>query len=593
MEVYGHQTVHFHSSFAIWQVITEADKPESCCMREKAMILIIECHRIRYRQCGQPPGTGVQSIWPCRNPPLDCLSLVSRASGVPLTPEVVVVYGQYHSTNASFDSNSGCSNFATMPLVRKMLSVVPFRSYLVASCTLITVGSIVSGAAKSIYAVIAGRAVTGVGSAAIYQVGLSWLTTFGRPVEVTRGNSLVGMGYALGVLIGPIIGGAFAQNIHATWRWAIYLNLPFMAVIFCVAVFLPAYHVPSRLSILQRLVQMDWIGLVLHAASVVTICVALTLSGSVWSWNSGSAIAMWVVTGSLWAAYLVQQSFCLFTTRQHQALPVVLLRHRTVGLLFACVSLLTAAHGVALYYSPVFQAFAKGYDSLEAAVRIMPYLGINIFASILSGVVLPRFGRYNILFITSGVLILIGGVLLAHNVSRTTSESHILGFQAILGFGVGLSFPHGLSVANRILPREQRFDATLIFQMAQAGSTALFSAVAGCVFENDGFKSLQRAVAAYEATSGTPLNYTTHDIREALAGVDSPLWKESNLAFEVLAVDAVAKVITRLFYIAVAGGSLCLIGALLMKWEKLDFHAPLDAETSEGESAQVRSDSDA
>lgn len=299
--------------------------------------------------------------------------------------------------------------------------------------------------------------------------------------------------------------------------------------------------------------------------------VALTLSGAVWKWISSSAIAAWVVCGLVWVAYLAQQAFCLFTTPEHRAFPVHLLTHRTVGLLFLATCMVAVCHCVALYYLPLFYAFAEGYGALTTAVRLLPYICVFIFSSILAGVFLPRIGRYSILFLTAGIAALVGGVLLPRQVKSTTSVSHVMGYEAIIAFGVGLGLTHGMSVANAVLPREHRFDAAALMNMAQIGSIAIILGVSGCIFQNVGMNLLENTVATYEAQTGADLNLTSHDLRQALGGVASPLWESGNAKFEHLAVEADTRTITRIFNIVLAAGAVCIAGALLMRWEKLDF----------------------
>lgn len=48
---------------------------------------------------------------------------------------------------------------------------------------------------------------------------LCYNVIFARPAELAMVQALVAMSFAIGLVTGPIIGGAFAENQHATWRW--------------------------------------------------------------------------------------------------------------------------------------------------------------------------------------------------------------------------------------------------------------------------------------------------------------------------------------------------------------------------------------
>ena len=48
---------------------------------------------------------------------------------------------------------------------------------------------------------------------------LVYINLLSAPTEHARVIGLLGMGFAVGLIAGPLIGGAFAANQHATWRW--------------------------------------------------------------------------------------------------------------------------------------------------------------------------------------------------------------------------------------------------------------------------------------------------------------------------------------------------------------------------------------
>jgi MFS family permease len=51
---------------------------------------------------------------------------------------------------------------------------------------------------------------------------LSYVSVFGRGREVALYNALIGISWAVGAVVGPIIGGAFSDSA-ATWRWVSYV----------------------------------------------------------------------------------------------------------------------------------------------------------------------------------------------------------------------------------------------------------------------------------------------------------------------------------------------------------------------------------
>lgn len=43
--------------------------------------------------------------------------------------------------------------------------------------------------------------------------------TLTTPAELPRTQGLLAVSWAIGLTLGPVIGGAFAENHKATWRW--------------------------------------------------------------------------------------------------------------------------------------------------------------------------------------------------------------------------------------------------------------------------------------------------------------------------------------------------------------------------------------
>jgi len=58
---------------------------------------------------------------------------------------------------------------------------------------------------------------------------LTYISVYTTLKERPLYNALIGLSWGIGAILGPVIGGAFADNPSTTWRWAFYINLPLAA----------------------------------------------------------------------------------------------------------------------------------------------------------------------------------------------------------------------------------------------------------------------------------------------------------------------------------------------------------------------------
>lgn len=209
---------------------------------------------------------------------------------------------------------------------------------------LFEVGSALCGAAPTMDALIVGRVIAGVGSSGMYvgvmTIAAATTTLAERPTYVALGAVLWGVG----TVLGPIVGGAFSISAGG-WRWAFYINLFIGAFFLPVYLFMIPKHDPRpNVSQRQRFKELDWIGTLLIVGAFVSFVMALSYGGTVYPWNSGQIIALFVVSGVLFIALGFQQELAWFTSPARRIFPVVFLRSRTMLLLFA----LSACGGVGI-----------------------------------------------------------------------------------------------------------------------------------------------------------------------------------------------------------------------------------------------------
>ncbi len=101
----------------------------------------------------------------------------------------------------------------------------------------------------------------------------------------------------------------------------------------------------------------------------------------------------------------------------------------------------------------------------------------------LSGALLPAFGRYMPWFIPAGILMLVGGVLM-FKVTPNTETAAIYGFEVLIAAGSGLTQQISYSAAPAKVQLHEVPSAIGFINVAETGSISIALAISGCIFQN-------------------------------------------------------------------------------------------------------------
>ena len=228
------------------------------------------------------------------------------------------------------------------------------KTMFLTSVFIFEVGSAVCGAAPSIDAEIVGRAICGAGGIGIYMGALNLLavttTSKERPVYI----SCMGICWGSGTVLGPVVGGAFADS-SASWRWSFYINLVIGAVVApAYILLLPSTNTHLRgEKLFSRIRSIDWVGTVLISGAVVSGIMGVNFGGVLFSWNSGQIIGCFICSGVLWILFGLQQGFSILTTPEDRIFPCDIIRNWEADVLFAQTASGLGASLVAIYFIPV------------------------------------------------------------------------------------------------------------------------------------------------------------------------------------------------------------------------------------------------
>ena len=318
----------------------------------------------------------------------------------------------------------------------KIYKFFPLKGSFLTAIFIFEVGSAICGAAPSSNALIAGRAIAGVGAAGLGAGAYTIIAFAAPPKKRPAFTGILGAAYGLGSVIGPLLGGAFTDNV--SWRWCFYINLPIGGVAAAVVFFFfrtPAHAVPEKATLTEKVLQMDLPGVVLIMGATVTFLLAVQYGGVSHAWNSSTVIGLIVGFVLIIAAWGLLQ----WWQGDRSMVSPKLIANRTNWVSAAFAFIFAGGFFTAIYYLPVYFQSVHGTSPTMSGVRNLPMIISVTISTIVSGALVSAFGYYQPLLIGGGVLATIGSGLL-YMLDTDSSTGEWIGYQIIAGVGWGLAF---------------------------------------------------------------------------------------------------------------------------------------------------------
>ncbi|MDX6489694.1 MAG: hypothetical protein QOK13_2309 [Gaiellaceae bacterium] len=303
-----------------------------------------------------------------------------------------------------------------------------------------TIGSIAAALAPSAGALIAARALQGIGGAIVTPLTLTILSA-GVPKEkrgvfIGAWSGIAG----LAVAFGPLVGGAVVQGI--SWQWIFWLNVPIGIVL-----------IPLVLTRLQETRgpsgRLDLGGLMLASGGLLGIVWGL-VRGHGQGWTSPE------IVGSLTAGAIVLALFVLWELRvSAPMLPMRFFRNRAFALAnVASLLMFFGMFGSIFLLSQFFQT-VQGYSPLGSGLRILPWTIMPMFVAPIAGALSDRIGGQRLM--GAGLVLQASGLAWLATVSTATVPYlSLVGPFVISGIGMALFWaPVANVVLSAVRPEEE------------------------------------------------------------------------------------------------------------------------------------------
>lgn len=355
----------------------------------------------------------------------------------------------------------------TVPLYGKFADQLGRRPVMFFGIAAFLVGSVLCGAAWSMPVLIAARAVQGIGAGAIQPMSMTIIGDLYTVEERARVQGYVASVWGAASVVGPTLGGVFAEYLD--WRWIFFVNLPLGAI----AAWMLFRGFTERVE--RKPHKVDYLGAALLTIGCSLIILGLLEGGVAWAWGSLPSVAIFV------AGAVLLVTFVLVEKRAAEpVLPLwVFTRRVLVGGNLVAVVVGAVLMGLTSYL-PTYAQGVLGAGALVAGFAVAALtVGWPISAS-LAGKIYLRIGFRDTALIGS-VFIIAGGVLVA--LLDAGSSLWAAAFAAfVLGIGLGLAASPTLVAIQSVVGWDRRgvVTATNLFSrsLGSAVGAAVFGAIA-------------------------------------------------------------------------------------------------------------------
>ena len=367
------------------------------------------------------------------------------------------------------------SQAVSTPLFAKFSDMVGRKPIILIGIGVFLLGSVLCGLAWSMPALIAFRAVQGIGAGAIGPMAITIAGDIYSVEERAKVQGYIASVWAASAVIGPTLGRLFAEL--DAWRWIFFINIPL-----CL---LAGWMLIRSLheTVEHRPHKVDVLGALLLTASLGLLIVGVLQGGVSWPWASWQSAVAFVLGGALLVA------FVLVERRAAEPILPGWVFSRRLLLTTTLVSVGVGAILIGLAsYVPVTLEAALGVSPLVAGLALAALtIGWPISAS-LSGRLYLTLG-FRVTVLIGMVLVLVGtGVLAAFAATPSVVTAAIACF--ITGLGLGLVATPSLIAAQASVEWNERgvVTGTNLFARAvgQAVAVAIFGAVANTIYRAAG-----------------------------------------------------------------------------------------------------------
>ena len=354
----------------------------------------------------------------------------------------------------------------SVPIYSKLADTVGRKPIIIVGIVLFLAGSTLSGFAWSMPALIAFRALQGLGAGAVQPMSITIVGDIYSVAERARVQGYLASMWGISAIVGPTLGGVFSQFV--SWRWIFFVNIPLCVL--AVILLLRGFHEKVE----RHPHRIDLPGALVLTGATVAIILGVLEGGVAWPWDSPVSIGIFA------AGAIMVVAFILIERRAAEpVLPLWVFGRRLLLTTSLAGFAVTAAQIGLASFVPTYLQGSIGISPLVAGLALAALVLGWPLAATFSGRLYLRIGFRSTALI-GGAFAVAGAALLAA-FGMTPSVAVVAVACFIIGWGFGWSAVPTLVAAQSSVEWNQRAVVTGANMFSRSIGAAIATAVLGAI----------------------------------------------------------------------------------------------------------------
>ncbi len=312
-------------------------------------------------------------------------------------------------------------------LFGKLSDIYGRKHVLIAGIITFVITSVMCGLATSMFQLIIFRGIQGIGGGILLSLPFIVVGEIFSPRDRAKYMGILGSVFGLADVMGPILGGVISDTLG--WRWVFFINVPIgIAAVTIIFYSLPNFKLPDVKK------SIDTLGIITFTLSLSAFFLAITLAGNINTQPLVEIAGLLVFSGVMLVLFISAEKRAV-----EPVLPMRLFKNSIFNVSSVESFLAAALMFSGIIYIPLFAQGVLGMSSTNSGFIMVPMLFSLTLASIITGEIISRTGKYKKLVIAEFIITGLGVLLLA-TMNVNTPYYMLILYSTVLGVGSGMAY---------------------------------------------------------------------------------------------------------------------------------------------------------